>query len=140
MKLSADPETRPEPGALIDTLRPELLKAFPAALLGRLVSVPFYPISPQMLREIIRMQLDRIVARVRQNHSAEVGYDPALIEAVAARCTEVESGARNVDRVLTHSLLPRLSVEVLSRMASGEPFARVGVGVDEAGEFRFEFA
>ncbi len=140
MKLCADPETRPEAGALIDTLRPELLKAFPAALLGRLVSVPFYPISPEILREIIRMQLDRIVARVRQNHSAEVSYDPALIEAVAARCTEVESGARNVDRVLTHSLLPRLSVEVLSRMASGDAFTRVGVGVDGAGEFRFEFA
>jgi type VI secretion system protein VasG len=140
MKLCADPETRPEPGALLDTLRPELLKAFPAALLGRLVSVPFYPISPEMLREIIRMQLDRIVVRVRQNHSAEVSYDPALIEGVAARCTEVESGARNVDRVLTHSLLPRLSVEVLSRMASGDSFARVGVGLDATGEFRFEFA
>jgi type VI secretion system protein VasG len=136
--VCADPETKPEAEALAETIRPELRKHFPAALLGRLVVVPYYPISTEMMREITRLQLGRIVARVRENHAAELVCADAVVEAVIARCREAESGARAVDRILTHSLLPQISAEVLARMAAGEAFSRIEVDLDPAGEFRFD--
>jgi type VI secretion system protein VasG len=136
--LCADPETKPEAEALADAIRPELRKHFPAALLGRLVVVPYYPISTEMMREITRLQLARIQARVRENHAAELVCADSVVEAVIARCREAESGARAVDRILTHSLLPQISAEVLTRMAAGESFSRVEVDLDPAGEFRFQ--
>jgi type VI secretion system protein VasG len=138
MKLCADPETAPAAGALIEAIRPELLAKFPAALLGRLVAVPFYPILGETLKRIVRLQLDRIVRRVRESHHAEMVYAESLVDAVAARCTEAESGARNVDHILTHGLLPEISVEFLSRMAQGEGFGKVEVGIDEAGGFAIQ--
>jgi type VI secretion system protein VasG len=138
MKLCADPDTAPVPDALVEAIRPELLKQFPAALLGRLVSVAFYPILGENLRRIIRLQLDRIVRRVRENHRADMVYAESLVDAVAARCTEAESGARNIDHILTHGLLPEISAEFLSRMAEGQGFGKVEVGVDDAGRFRIQ--
>ncbi|MEX2208185.1 MAG: type VI secretion system ATPase TssH [Myxococcota bacterium] len=140
MSLCADPETKPESEALAEAIRPELLKAFPAALLGRLVVVPYFPISPEMMVQIIRLQLGRIQKRFRENHGAELACGEEIVQAVLARCKEAESGARAVDRILTHSLLPPMSNEVLARMASGEPFARIEVGIDPAGDFRFTVA
>jgi len=140
MKLCADPETMPEPAGLVESIRSELLSRFPAALLGRLITVPYYPILGDSLRRIIRLQLDRIVRRVKENHRADVVYSEALVDAVAARCTEAESGARNIDHILTHGLLPQLSAEFLSRMARGEAFAKVEVGLDESGAFAFQIS
>jgi type VI secretion system protein VasG len=140
MKLCADPDTLPEPQALAQAIRPELLEKFPAALLGRLVTVCFYPISPSILRRIIELQLGRIRTRVAQNHRAEFAYGDELIDAVARRCTDAESGARAVDHILTHSLLPEISAEFLARMARGEAFSRVEAGVDESGEFQFKIS
>jgi len=140
MSLCADPETRPESEALAQAIRPELLKQFPAALLGRLVVVPYFPISPEMMVQIIRLQLGRIQKRFRENHAAELVCGEEIVSAVLARCTEAESGARAVDRILTHSLLPQMSSEVLSRMATGEPFTRIEVGLDPGGDFRFTVA
>jgi type VI secretion system protein VasG len=137
MGLCADPETRPEPEGLVEAIRPELLARFPAALLGRLVVIPFYPISEEVLRKIIELQLSRIVTRFRANHGAELVYGDDIIDAVASRCTEAESGARAVDHILTHSLLPQMSTEVLTRMAEGEPFSRIEVKPNESGEFDF---
>jgi type VI secretion system protein VasG len=138
MKLCADPDTIPEPSGLVEAIRPELLQRFPAALLGRLVTVPYYPIAADILRRIIRLQIERIVQRVRANHKAEIAYGEELIEAVAARCTEPESGARAVDHILTHALLPQLAADFLTRMAEGQSFTRVRVGVDPIGNFSFE--
>ena len=138
MKLAADPETSPEPAALADSIRPELLKAFPAALLGRMIVVPYYPLAGEVLEQIIRLQLGRIAARVRENHGALLAYDEPLVQAVARRCTETESGARNIDAILTRSLLPAISSEILSRMASGGSFRRVEVRVDDAGAFQYQ--
>ena len=135
--LCADPETAPTAEALAESIRPELRKHFPAALLGRLVVVPYYPISTEMMREITRLQLSRIQARVRANHAAELHCADAVVEAVIARCREAESGARAVDRILTHALLPQISNEILARMANGESFSRVDVELDAAGEFSF---
>jgi type VI secretion system protein VasG len=140
MKLCADPDTLPTPEGLVEALRPELLKAFPAALLGRLVTVAYYPIAASTLRRIIRLQLDRIAARVRQNHKAELVYDEAVVERIAARCTEPESGARAVDHILTNTLLPQMAAEVLARMASGSPFSRIEVMDDASGGFGLKIA
>ncbi len=140
MKLCADPEALPRPEALVEAIRPELLRRFPAALLGRLVSVCYYPITPHILRRIIELQLGRIRDRIAANHRAQFAYGDELVEAVARRCTEAESGARAVDHILTHSLLPEISAEILARMARGEGFSRVEAGVDEAAAFQFKIS
>jgi type VI secretion system protein VasG len=136
MALCADPETAPNADGLVEAVRPELLKVFPAALLGRMVTIPYYPLAPDVLGRIVRLQLERIVRRVRENHGAELVYGDDLVAAVLSRCNEVESGGRIVDNILTHSLLPQLSAEVLARMARGDSFARVEVSVGGGGEFR----
>jgi type VI secretion system protein VasG len=137
MRLCADPETRPEPAGLAEALRPDLLKAFPAALLGRMITVPYYPIDDDVMKRIIRLQLGRIARRMRENHRASFRYGDDLIDNIAARCREVESGARNVDQILTRTLLPEMSEGFLTRMAAGEPISEVVVGVGEGGAFRY---
>jgi type VI secretion system protein VasG len=140
MKLCADPETKPDPEALADAIRPDLLKFFKAAFLGRVIVVPFYPISPDIMRRIIELQLGRIRNRIKENHRAAMSYDEALVTAIVNRCTEVESGARNVDHILTRTLLPELSKEFLSRMAAGESVNKVHISVEPSGNFRYEVA
>ena len=135
IKICADPDTTPEPAALAEALRPELLKAFPAALLGRMILVPYYPIADQVMRLIIELQLGRIERRMEENHGARFTYSDDLVANIAARCKEVESGARNIDHILTRTLLPQMSQEFLSRMATGDPISKVHVSVDESGGF-----
>ncbi len=137
MKLCADPETRPEPQALVEAIRPDLLKVFKPAFLGRAIVVPYYPIADDAMRRIIELQLGRIRARLLENNRAQFSYDDALVTEIARRCTEVESGARNVDHILTRTLLPEISREFLARMAAGETISRVQVKVDEAGTFQY---
>jgi len=138
MRLCAAPDTMPEPAQLAEALRPELVKAFKPAFLGRMVVVPYYPLGDDVLRKIIRLQLSRIADRFKQNHRAEFAYDDALIEAVRSRCREVESGARNVDSILTGHLLPEISRELLGRMAEGLPITKVHVSVDGQGAFQYK--
>jgi type VI secretion system protein VasG len=137
MKLCADPETRPEPDALVESLRLDLLKVFKPAFLGRMIVVPYYPIADDAMRKIIELQLGRIRARLLEGSRAQFTYDDALVGEIARRCTEVESGARNVDHILTRTLLPEISQEFLARMAAGETVAKVHVSVDEDGAFRY---
>jgi type VI secretion system protein VasG len=136
IKLCADPDTTPEPAGLAEAIRPELLKAFPAALLGRMILVPYYPIADQVMRLIIELQLSRIERRMDENHGAAFTYSDDLVANIAARCKEVESGARNIDHILTRTLLPQMSQEFLARMATGEPIAAVHVSVDDSGAFK----
>ncbi len=138
MKLCADPDTTPEPDGLVEAIRPELVKAFKPALLGRMVTVPFYPISDDILKLIIRLQLGKIKNRISDNHGAKFTYDDSVVETVASRCTDVDSGARNVYNILTGTLLPEMSGEVLSRMASGEGIKNVHVNVGEGGNFVYQ--
>ncbi|MGQ9575805.1 MAG: type VI secretion system ATPase TssH [Thermoguttaceae bacterium] len=140
MKLCADPETCPDAAALTEALHPELLKTFKPAFLGRVTVVPFYPLSDTVMRQIVELQLGRIRRRVRENHRAEFSYDPDLVAWVASRCTEVASGARNVDHILTRTLLPEMSAEFLARMADGQPINAVRVSVSPEGGFRYEFS
>lgn len=138
MKLCADPETRPEPLALAEALRPDLLKFFKPAFLGRLVVVPYYPIADETMRTIIRLQLEKIRRRMLTNHRAELLFDDALVDAIAGRCHEVDSGARAVDHILTRTLLPEISQELLARMADGRSLRQVTVSVDAKGAFTLQ--
>ena len=140
MKLCADPDTKPEPAALTEALRPELLKVFKPALLGRMVVVPYYPISDDVMREIVKLQLGRIATRLEQNHGAEFRYDDRVVSEILSRCREVESGARNVDHILTRTVLPEMSGEFLSRMSTGEAIATVHVTVGDGGQFLYAFS
>ncbi|HEY5314792.1 MAG TPA: type VI secretion system ATPase TssH, partial [Pirellulales bacterium] len=138
MKLCADPETRPEPEALVEALRPDLLAVFKPAFLGRMTVVPYYPLADDVMREIIRLQLGRIATRLRETHRAEFSYADDVVEAIRQRCREVHSGARNVDHILTGSLLPAISREFLSRMAEDKPIRRVVVGLGQDGAFDYQ--
>jgi type VI secretion system protein VasG len=137
MKLCADPETAPSPAALVTALKPELNKIFKPAFLGRMVVVPYYPIRDEALKKIIVLKLGKIQRRVQENHKIRLTYDDKLIDEVARRCTEVESGARNVDNILTNSLLPDISRQILGRMAEGEKLNSIHVGTDVDGAFTY---
>jgi type VI secretion system protein VasG len=107
--------------------------------LGRLKVIPFYPISDEVLVEIIKLKLAKIQKRIAVNHKAELVYDNKLVEAVLARCTEVDSGARNVDNILNGTLLPEVAETVLARMAEGQSFERIKVSAHKDGQFKYEF-
>jgi type VI secretion system protein VasG len=135
--LNKAPDQRPTPEQLAELIRPTLMKHFKPALLGRLTVVPFYPIDDAVLADIIRLKLDRIGQRVAANHNARFDYDDALVAAVLARCTEVDSGARNVDTILNGTLLPEIADAVLARMAEGGAIVRVKVGATKAGKIKY---
>lgn len=137
MKLCADPETAPSPAGLVQALKPELNKIFKPAFLGRMVIVPYYPVRDEALKSIIRLKLGKIQRRIQENHRIGLSYDSQLVDEVAKRCTEVESGARNVDNILTNSLLPDISRQILGRMAEGEKLQAIHVGIGENGAFAY---
>ncbi len=134
-KLCADPETMPDPAALAAALRPELGKVFKDAFLGRVTLVPYLPLSDETLRRIVVLQLERIRRRFADTQKATFDYDPDLIETIANRCTESASGARNVENILSRTLLPELSVRVLEHLAGGAPIQHVHAGIDRDGGF-----
>jgi len=138
MKLCADPETMPSPEALVKALKPELNKIFKPAFLGRMVIIPYYPIRDENLKKIVVLKLAKIKRRLMENHKIELAYDEALVAEVARRCTEVESGARNVDNILTNTLLPEVSRQLLGWMAEGKKVPAIHVGVGEDGKFVYE--
>jgi len=137
MKLTADPETMPDSEGLALAIKPELNKIFKPAFLGRMMVVPYFPVRDEALKQIIRLKLSRIQRRIRDNHKIEMTYDDRLLDEVAKRCTEVESGARNVDNILSNTMLPEISRAVLSRMAEEQPMERVAVGVSPEGRFTY---
>jgi len=138
MKLCADPDTRPDPPALAEALGPELRKIFKPAFLGRLIVVPYYPIDDSSLRTIIRLKLEQIGKRMKETHHVPFTYSEELISSIVGRCTEVESGARNVDHILTGTLLPEVSKEMLSRMMTGNALSKVHVSADANKGFEYE--
>jgi len=137
LQLSSRPD-RPAPGQIRDAIRPELLNSFPAALLGRMVVIPYYPLSDEMLGSIVELQLGRITRRVRERYSVPFQYDPSVVQLITKRCTEVESGGRMIDAVLTNTLLPDVSRELLLRTLAGNPVKRVHVGA-EGSTFNYAF-
>ncbi len=139
MQACLNPESgeRPAPDALLEQLFPQLYKAFKPAFLGRMKTIPYYPVDDDALVRIIELKLGRIAQRVLANHRAVFEWDEALVEAVLARCTEVDTGARNVDHILNGTLLPEIAGQVLSRMAQGEAIEKIKVGADKNGAFRY---
>jgi type VI secretion system protein VasG len=135
MKLTADPETMPSPAGLVKALKPELNKIFKPAFLGRLVIIPYYPVRDEALKLIVRLKLGKIQRRIQETHRIALTHDEALIEEVAKRCTEVESGARNVDNILTNTLLPEISRQILGRLAERQKLAPIHVSIGDGGEF-----
>ena len=138
MTLTADPETMPAQEGLAKALKPELDKTFKPAFLGRLVIIPYYPVRDENLKKIVRLKLGKIERRMRETQRVALVYDDTLVDAVAARCTEVESGARNVDNILTNSMLPELSRLLLEAIAGGTRPGAVRISVDENGELAYE--
>ncbi|MGH7152933.1 MAG: AAA family ATPase, partial [Acetobacteraceae bacterium] len=136
-QLFADPETAPDAAALTEALRPELMKVFKPAFLGRITLVPYFPLSPAVIRQIVELQLNRVRRRVQDAYGARFAWDAALVDTIAARCTETSSGARNIETILSRTLLPELSGEVLGRLADGKTIGSVSVGVDTAGAFHY---
>ncbi len=137
-KLCADPETMPSPEGLVKALKPELNKIFKPAFLGRMVIIPYLPIRDENMKQIIKLKLAKIQRRIQENHKIELLYDTAVVDEVARRCTEVESGARNVDNILTNTMLPEISRQLLGRMAANEPMERIHVGIGADGAFVYQ--
>lgn len=135
--LNKAEKDKPTPEQLAELLRPSLMKHFKPAFLGRLTVVPFYPIDDAVLAAIICLKLERIRRRVLENHQAEFEYDDALVAAILARCTEVDSGAREVDTILNGTLLPEIADSVLARMAEGGAIGRVKVSATKAGKIKY---
>jgi len=137
--LCKEPEMMPSPEGMAKALRPSLLKVFPAALLGRLVVIPYYPLNDAMLKSIIRLQLSRVQQRLHEGRDISLLYDDAVVGLIASRCTELESGGRMVDAILTQTLLPEISRELLNRLMEGVRTEKVQVGVKD-GSFAYDYA
>ncbi len=129
MKLCADPETMPDSQGILQALKPELNKIFKPAFLGRLMIVPYFPVRDEALKQIIRLKLGKIQKRLLDTHRVALVYDDVLLNEIAGRCTEVESGARNVDNILSNTMLPELSRQILTQLAGGEKADRVTISV-----------
>ncbi len=136
--LCKDPELMPEPEGIAKALREPLLKVFPPALLGRLVTIPYYPLSDNMIALITKLQLGRISKRIEANHKIPFSYDDNVVKLITERCTELESGGRMIDSILTNTMLPVISTEFLKRMMTGASAERVHISVNE-GEFAYQF-
>ena len=138
MDMCSDPELMPEVEGIAKALREPLLKIFPAALLGRLVTIPYFPLSPDMIGKITRLQLNRIEKRVREAHNVPFEYTDAVIETIVSRCQELESGGRMIDAIVTNTMLPDISAEFLTRMMQGEEIKKVAIDAKD-GEFTYSF-
>jgi type VI secretion system protein VasG len=138
MNMCKDPDLLPDPEGMAKALRQPLLKVFPPALLGRLIVIPYYPLGPAVIDGIIRLQLGRIQKRIQETRKIPVSYDDSVVALIAGRCTEVESGGRMIDAILTNTMLPAISHEFLVRMMSGRSVTSLHVGAAD-GEFRYQF-
>ncbi|MGX1788733.1 type VI secretion system ATPase TssH [Bosea sp. NPDC055332] len=136
MRMAGDETSRPDPEELAVALRPALLKVFPPALIGRLVTIPYYPLSGEMLGGIVRLQLGRIGKRLRDNHNAAFVYDDAVVEHIVAQCNDPDSGGRMIDNIITNSMLPALSRSILNLQLEKKPLTEAKVTVED-GAFRY---
>jgi type VI secretion system protein VasG len=138
VSMCKDPELMPDPEGIAKALREPLLKKFPAALLGRLVVIPYYPLSDAMLASIVRLQLGRIAKRVEDHHKIPFSYNEDAVKLIVSRCTEVESGGRMIDAILTNTVLPEISHEFLKRTMEGMALKGVRLNATN-GNFDYQF-
>jgi type VI secretion system protein VasG len=138
MDMCADPELMPDPESMAKALREPLLKVFPPALLGRLVAIPYYPLSPDMIAQITVLQLNRIKKRVEAAHGVPFEYSQGVVDEIVNRCQELESGGRMIDAIVTNTMLPDISAEFLRRMMEGGTIDKVAIDTD-GNEFTYSF-
>jgi type VI secretion system protein VasG len=138
--MCASAEEKPDPDVLLDNFRPQLLRYFKPAFLGRTTIIPYYPLGDEDLMKICQINMRRIEKRVRQSYNARFTYDEDVLLQIVARSQEVDTGARNIENILTRSMLPELASECLGRMANGEEIHSIHVGCTEDGGFRYEIA
>ena len=138
MDMCSDPDLMPEPEGIAKALRDPLLKIFPAALLGRLVTIPYYPLSPTMIAEITKLQLNRIKKRVNEAHGVPFEYSQQVVDEIVERCQELESGGRMIDAIVTNTMLPEISAEFLRRMMEGGEIKKVAIDVKDK-DFTYSF-
>jgi type VI secretion system protein VasG len=136
--LCSDPDTIPEPDTFMQAIFPELLKSFKPAFMGRLTLIPYYPLSEDVIRKIIGLKLGKIGRRLHENYQADFSFSDGIVQMIADRCKEVDTGARNIDHILTKSLLPTLSVELLGRLAQGQAIRKVVVQPTPDQHFAFD--
>jgi len=139
-KLCADPELMPDEEGLLEALKPDLLEHFKPAFLGRLTVVPFFPLHDEALSKIIRLKLGKIAKRVRENYNAEITYTDQFVDTIAARCQDVDTGARIIDHILEGNLLPRLSAEFLGMIAEGKAMKKVVIDTADDGSMLIDLA
>jgi type VI secretion system protein VasG len=139
MSMAMNGAAKPDPEAMAVGLRPALLKVFPPALIGRLVTIPYYPLSSDMLAGIVRLQLGRIGRRLAENHKAAFGYDDAVVEHIVGQCNDPDSGGRMIDNIITNSMLPALSRAILNLQLEKKPLTEAKVSV-EGGQFAYQVA
>ena len=120
-------------------IRPILSNHFKPALLARMNVIPYKILSPDILKDIVMLKLNKLVARMNQTHKIGLSYSPAVVDQIAARCTEVETGARNIDYIMNGSVMPRMSQEILTYMMTGEMPSAVTLDLDENGGFTVVF-
>ncbi|MGF7052598.1 type VI secretion system protein VasG [Bosea sp. OAE752] len=139
MSMAANGAAKPDPEAMAVSLRPALLKVFPPALIGRLVTIPYYPLSSDMLAGIVRLQLGRIGKRLSENHKAAFVYDDAVVEHIVGQCNDPDSGGRMIDNIITNSMLPALSRAILNLQLEKKPLTEAKVSVED-GSFAYQVA
>ena len=120
----------PQPEELVQALRAPMLQVFPPALLGRLEVVPYYPLSSSMLAEIVRLQLARIERRIADAHRIEVSIAPSVVDRIVARCNEADSGGRMVGAILSNTVLPTVSRQLLQATLEGKPVTQLSIRTD----------
>ena len=138
MNMCKDPELSPDPESLATALQEPLMKVFPPALLGRIVTIPYYPLSEEMMGKIVRLQLNRIKRRVEENHRIPFNYSDDAVKLIVKRCDNPEAGGRIIDAILTNTVLPKISIEYLGRTSRGESLGSVTLGAAD-GDFTYEF-
>ena len=133
-------EELPSPEVLLDNFRPQLLNYFKPAFLGRTMVVPYYPLNDENLLKICQLNMKRIEKRVREHYNSQFTYDDEVLVHIVARCQEVDTGARNIENILTRTLLPALATECLSKMASADDISSIHIGVTQEGQFTYAIA
>ena len=136
-KLASDPETMPDADGLTEALRPELLTVFKPAFLGRVTLVPYFPLSDEIVKDIVGINFRKLRDRVAQNYKSSFNWSPEVVDAVAARCTESQSGARNIENVIRRGIQPVLAARFLEAMANGDATESVSIDIDSNGEFTY---
>ena len=132
-------EEKPSTAELTEAIRPTLNRHFKPALLARMQVVPFYPLMPDVLGEIVRLKLNKVGKRLRESQKMAFHYSDAVVEAITARCTDVDTGARNIDHIVNRTLLPEIATEIIGRMGEEHAPDRLSVDLDASGAFSYRF-